>query len=117
MWTRIGRLKLFGSVGLTLLLGALPASAAETGVYSQSVNTVGYSAEYSEGQLGVTLPTGDYWADIGVSPGCNLPAPNAETVRNWQSLAQSALVSGKTVSIGYSDCAGAHYIQWLGLNA
>src|SRR6478609_449843 len=117
MWKRIGKLNLCGLLGLTLLLGALPASAAEAAVDRQYVNTVGYSAEYAEGQLGVTLPTGDYWADIGIYPGCNIPAPNAETVRNWQSLAHSALLSGKPVSIGYLDCAGYHYIQWLGLNA
>jgi hypothetical protein len=116
MWKRIGKLNLFSLVGLTLLLGALPASAAEAGEGAQHVINVGYSAEWAEGELNITLPTGEYYADVGVSAGCGLSVPTVETVRNWQSLAQSALLSGKTVSVGYSDCGGFHYIQWLGLN-
>jgi hypothetical protein len=116
MWNRIGKLCLSSLLGLTLLLGALPASAAEAEVSSQHVNTVGFSTEFAEGELGVHLPTGDYYADVGISPGCGMSAPNAEAVRTWQSLAQSALLSGKTVSVGYSHCAGYDYIQWLTLN-
>jgi len=103
-------------VGLTLLLGALPASAAEAEVHGQHVYNIGFSAEWAEGQLHLWLPAGDYFADVGVSPGCDISPPNAEVVRTWQSLAQSALLSGKTVSVGYSDCYGYHYIRWLSLN-
>src|SRR6478736_4036841 len=116
MWTRIGKLNLFGSVGLTLMLGALPASAAQAAVDGQPVYNVGFSAEWGDGQLHLWVPAGDYFADVGVSPGCDISPPNAEVVRTWQSLAQSALLSGKTVSVGYSDCYGYHYIRWLSLN-
>jgi|SRR6478736_2917640 len=116
MLKRIGKLNLFGLVGLTLLLGALPASAAEAVVDAQPVLNVGYSTEWAEGELNVSLPTGEYYADVGISAGCGLSVPTAETVRNWQSLAQSALLAGKTVAIAYSDCAGYHYIHWLGIN-
>jgi len=113
MWKRIGKLYLSSLVGFTLLLGALPASAAEAEVLAQHVYNVGFSTDWAEGELNVNLSTGVYYADVGISPGCGLSAPTADAVRMWQSLAQSALLSGKTVSVGYSDCGGYHYIQWL----
>jgi len=116
MWKRIGNLCVSSSVALTLLLGALPASAAEAEVHNQHPYHVGFSTEWAEGELNVNLPTGEYYADVAISAGCGLSTPNAEAVRMWQSLALSALLSGKTVSIGYSDCGGYHYIQWLTLN-
>ena len=116
MWTRIGKLNLLSSVGLTLLLGALPASAAEAAVDRQPVYNVGLAQEWGEGQLHILMPTGSYYADVNVSPGCDISPLSVETVRNWQSLALSALLAGKTLSIGYSDCGGYHFIRWLGLN-
>jgi len=116
MWTRIGKLNLFGSVGLTLMLGALPASAAQAAVDGQPVYNVGFSAEWGDGQLHLWVASGDYYADVAASPGCDISPVNVDTVRNWQSLALSAFLSGKTVSIGYSDCNGYHFIRWLGLN-
>jgi len=98
---------------LAVLLGALPASAAEAEVRNEHVYNVGFSTDWAQGELNVNLSTDVYYADVGISPGCGLAAPTAEAVRMWQSLAQSALLSGKTVSIGYSDCYGYHYIQWL----
>src|SRR6478609_1052853 len=109
MWKRKGSLCLPSLVGLTLLLGALPASAAEAEVHNQQVYNIGLAQEWGEGQLHFYVSTGDYWADVGISPGCDIPPPNAEAIRVWQSLAQSALLSGKSVSIGYSDCGGNHY--------
>ena len=115
MSKRIGKLYLSSFVGLSLLLGALPASAAE--VLGQHVNNVGYNADAgSNGELGVYLATGSYHAVSGTSPGCNISAPSPDTVRTWIGFAQTALLSGKTVSIGYSDCGGRHYIVWLNLN-
>jgi len=123
MWTRTGKLNSFRLVGLSLLLGVLPASAAEkaggagkAGVDAQPVYLVGYDTDFANGSLNVSLPTGVYYADVGVSSGCDLSVLSAETVRNWQSLAQSALLSGKTVSVAYLDCGGYHFIRWLGLN-
>lgn len=113
MSKRIGKSCLSTLMGLTLLLGALPASAAEAEVHGEHVYSVGYSTDWAEGELNVNLGTGAYYADVRISPGCGMSAPTAEAVRIWQSLAQSALLSGKTVSIGYSDCGGYHYIQWL----
>ncbi|HKO48146.1 MAG TPA: hypothetical protein VJV79_10505 [Polyangiaceae bacterium] len=114
MWKRIGKPNLSSLVGLALLLGALPASAAD--VQAQQVYGVGYSTEFAHGELNVNLWDDVYYADVGVSPGCDISVPSAETVKIWQSLAQSALLSGKTVSIGYTDCGDYHYIRWLSLN-
>jgi|SRR6478736_1574161 len=123
MWTRIGKLNWFSLVGLSLLLGALPVSAAEkagvagrSSVNAQPVYSVGYSTDFAHGSLDINLPTGYYYADVGVSSGCDMSPLTAETVRSWQSLAQSALLGGKAVSIAYLDCGGYHFIRWLGVD-
>jgi len=150
MWKRNGKLYLSGFVGLTLLLGALQASAADhsrprepgprgpgprgpgprgprapghgpatraaASVSNQHVSVVSFSWEVEPtGELGVRLPTGDYFA-IADRDLCGMPIVNADTVKAWHSLAQAAFLAGKTVSIAYTDCGAHHYIRWLGLN-
>jgi len=150
MWKRNGKLYLSGFVGLTLLLGALQASAADhsrkrgpgprgpgtpapskrwpgppmpgtrqaaaAGVFNQhvSVVSVDWEIEPTTGQLRVQLPTGDYSA-VADRDKCGLVV-SADTVKAWHNLAQAAFLSGKTVSIGYTDCGSHHYIRWLGIN-
>src|SRR6188768_1145684 len=85
MWKRFGKLCLSSLVGLTLTLGALPASAAISG--SQPVSTVSFNTAYGpNGELDVVLPNGHYYADPGASPGCGVPIPSADTVKIWTGL-------------------------------
>jgi hypothetical protein len=32
-----------------------------------------------------------------------------DTIKNWHSLAQAALLAGKQLTINYNDCGGVHY--------
>jgi|SRR6478736_605346 len=137
MWKRNGKLYLSGFMGLTLLLGALQASAADhsrprpprprvaghgpstradASANNQPVSFVSFNWEVEPtGELGVHLPTGVYFA-IADRDLCGMPIVNADTVKAWHSLAQAAFLAGKTVSVAYTDCGSHHYIRWLGLN-
>jgi len=109
MWKRFGKLYLSSLVGLTLLLGALPASADAT--LGQPVTHINFNTAYGpNGELDVVLPSGHFYADPGGYAGCNIPVPSADTVKIWLGLAQAALLSGKSVDIGYTDCSGYHWI-------
>ena len=45
-----------------------------------------------------------------VSPGCSLPGQSIDTLKAWQGLATSALLSGKSVRIYFNDCNSRHWI-------
>jgi hypothetical protein len=44
------------------------------------------------------------------SPGCSIPNIDIETMKIWASLAQSAQLSGKTVTLYYTTCSSANWI-------
>jgi hypothetical protein len=44
------------------------------------------------------------------SPGCSLPALSVDTVKILASLAQAALLAGKSTTIYYNVCGGTNYI-------
>ena len=38
-----------------------------------------------------------------------------DAIKEYQSLAQAALLAGKTIAVTYNDCAGLHYIVGIDL--
>jgi hypothetical protein len=44
------------------------------------------------------------------SPGCSIPNISIDTVKIWVSLAQSAQLSGKTVTLYYTTCSSVNWI-------
>jgi len=62
-----------------------------------SISGVGYEA-YTSGQ----------------PSGC--PVVSADTLKLWSSFAQSAVLSGKTIFVRYTDCGGLHLIDTIDLN-
>ena len=118
MLKRNGKLCWSSLVALILWLGALPASAAQADTGNQQVNHVDFNNEWlADGELAVILGNGViYYAAPGFSPGCDIRAPTADTVKIWLSLAQTAMLSGKTVVLGYTECGGYNYINWFTAN-
>jgi len=49
----------------------------------------------------------------GQPSGCG--AVSSDTLKGWQSLAQTALLSGKKLVFGYNDCGSKHLLETLDL--
>jgi len=147
MWKRNGKLYLSGFMGLTLLLGALQASAADhsrprgpgkpgSGPGKPGRPTAGPRAPATREGTSyqpVTVVSLD-WEHEPTTGQLRIQLPsgdylavadqdrcglvvNADTVKAWHSLAQAAFLSGKPVAIGYTDCNGHHDIRWVGLSS
>jgi len=98
---------------LSITAVAVTASAAATGWVTP--NIVGYSGN----ALFIQAPSGggaftNYEAMVTPPSGCT--ARDLDTLKAWQSLAQSAFLSGKTLKITYTACGGINNISniWLG---
>lgn len=92
--------KLFGfCAGGVLLTSAVTASAASPANFSP------VQVEYP-GKLLVQDPQGvNYYAQL-TSPCTGIAANSIDTIKIWQSLAQSALLSNKNVTLYYTTCSG-----------
>jgi hypothetical protein len=115
--------KTFARISAALAMAAMSTTAsavALTGVaQSMHVTLVGEDeSQGASGQLALILSDGrTYYGTPGTSVGCGIPVQSADAVKVWASLGQGALLSGKTVSIGYVDCNGNHYIIFLNLSS
>jgi len=88
-----------------------PAHAAVSGV--TTVNIV----EYGAGSLLVQLTGGvNYFAQLNTQSGCTANNQTIDTIKAYQSLAQAALLAGKTVKVYFNTCGGQNYITALDLN-
>jgi hypothetical protein len=65
--------------------------------------------------LYITLSGVGYEAYTSGQPG-GCPAVSADTLKLWTSFAQSAVLSGKTIQMRYTDCGGLHLIDTIDLN-
>jgi hypothetical protein len=52
---------------------------------------------------------------IVTGTGCSVPASTMDMIKNWQSIAEAALLSGKSVTFYWYDCAGFQWIYGLSL--
>jgi hypothetical protein len=96
----------------TLALTAATTSALAD-VTSLATPTV---VEYSAGTVLVQLPGGtNYNGVLSAASGCTGNNQNADTLKAWTSLAQAALLSGKSLKIYYTPCAGTNYINTMDL--
>jgi hypothetical protein len=88
---------------------SLSAVAANT---TQTIKQVELRVSTSTPDL--LLQTNDgvnYQGTATYSQGCGIVAPTADAVKIWASLGQAALLSGKNVTIYYTNCGGTNWIQ------
>ncbi len=104
-----------GAIALAVTAATLPAHAAP-GV-GQTVSVINFNFINSTPQLAVKLSDNAvYIANVVAGNECGtVPSPPMETVKMWQSLLQSALLSGKKVNILFTDCGGFHWINEVDL--
>jgi hypothetical protein len=92
-----------------------PASA-DTTVPNCSPQQVAYSNQ-SGGQVALTCDlTNYYYAAQGIAGTCSTMNKPADVVKLWLQLAQSALLSGKTINFDYVACGGYNWITKVTLN-
>ena len=53
----------------------------------------------------------NYQGTATYAPGCGIVAPTADAVKIWASLGQAALLSGKNVTIYWTNCGGTNWLQ------
>ncbi|HZL20365.1 MAG TPA: hypothetical protein VFG23_21715 [Polyangia bacterium] len=97
------------------------ATEAEAASVQDTVSIIEYNQLTSGNNLPYTLliqtSTTVFTAYISNSPsGCSNYAVTLDTVKAWQSLATSALLSGKQIKIYYTVCAGANMITTIDLD-
>lgn len=96
---------------LTIAASSLPAQAAVSPIQSPVV------VEYFANTLLVQLPGGVNYHGLVTSPaGCATPNQSIDTLKAWLSLSQAALLSGKTVKIGFNTCGALKVISAIDLN-
>ena len=111
---------------LGLLAGVAVSSVAATADATGSPTTpttvimVEYSS-YATGTLTVQVAGSvNYFGQVSAQTGCTANNQTVDTLKMWQSLAQAALLSGKTVKIYYNVCGTGsnqfNYIYALDLN-
>ena len=109
------------SAWLAIAVATVSASAyAASPSLGANITRVVYDTDNNQPQLivqgNVNGVSTSYFANVGTGSPCGtVPTQNAESVRNWNSLAQAALLSGKKVDIGYQDCGNVHWLQSLQL--
>jgi hypothetical protein len=110
---RLSVLMAFCAALLVSLVGA-PASAAVTTAATPSI------VEYMPGALLIQIPgasAGNYMGVLSAVSGCSANNQTIDTLKAWQALAQSALLSGKNLRIYFTSCNGVLYISTVDLNA
>lgn len=102
-----------GVVALTSLARAGSPAQGKT------VSQINFNDYNGVPQLAVKLSDGVvYIANVVsgnecVASGVTVAAPTLETVKMWQSLLNSALLSGKSVNLYYVDCGGTPPYHWI----
>jgi hypothetical protein len=111
--TRLLKLPALAAV-LTALLIYSTALAATSA--SRPVLVANFSQQNGYTQLRVQLNNGKfYFANPGQGQQCQIPEPTLDTAKVWYSLANSSVMSGRKVTIGYTECGGYDWITSIDL--
>ena len=99
------------ALGLALCTVQTSAFANVAGAASPTV------VEYQPGVLLVQLPGGtNYIGVLNAVAGCTSNSQSIDTLKQWTSLAQAALLSGKSVKVFFNVCGGFNYISTIDIN-
>jgi hypothetical protein len=112
MFRRMLRIVAAAAVIVALPILARPAMAAGTGgtlahvqyVYFSSVPTL--QLNFDNGSVIIAQAT-------TASVGCSIQANTIDTIKEFQALALSGLLAGKTVNAAYTSCSGSNYLTGI----
>ncbi len=106
------------SLSVIMAVAAAPALADSVPGTVTEVEYVSGTASWQPALVvRINGTTTSYWAQQP-APGCGMPQIPVDTVKAWQALATSALLSGKPVLIWYGVCNdGNRYIQSIVLKS
>lgn len=91
------------------------ASASASALASSPTTATCQLVKVSAGTLVIQIPGNvSYYAQLN-AVGCTTNNQSADTLKAWTSLAQAALVSGKSLQIYFNVCGGINYISALDL--
>ncbi len=97
------------TVAVTTLVSGPALASSSTGWVSVQI------VEYSEATLRLQLDGSvSYYAQVSGTPGTCLNQ-NLDTIKIWQSLAQSAYLAGRHLSVTYDTCSSKNYITKVDL--
>jgi hypothetical protein len=114
-WNKMKTLSRTVALAAALVVtGANMKAFAASSIAQDTVNVIEYTQGGSFALL-VQLNNGVNYTAFLTSPGCNLPALTIDTVKAWQSLAQSALLAGKKLKVYFNVCGGANVIETIDL--
>jgi len=102
---------------VAVLIGAAAGTVTATAHAAVSPVTTVNIVEFGPGALLVQLTGGvNYVAQLNTQAGCTANNQTMDTLKGYQSMAQAALLAGKTVKIYFNVCGGSNYISGLDLN-
>jgi len=105
---KLGSSLVAAAMGLALCTAQSSAFAAVSAQVSPTV------VEYQPGVLLVQLPGGtNYIGVLNTVAGCTTYNQTIDTLKNWTSISQAALLSGKSVKLYYTVCGGQNYITTI----
>lgn len=108
--------KTISSVACLGLASALAASTVTTPAAAATTSTLPVQVvQYTQGSLLVQVNGQYYYGQTSPGTACTAYAKNVDTLKAWQSLATSALLSGKNVVISYTACNGYNFIDYINL--
>lgn len=108
--------RLTKTLGLSAILSTLLAVSIGKSAVAGSVTCVPNTIEYYNATLIVQCSPTNYYAQTypPASP-CEANVNFLDNMKMWMTLAQSALLSGKSLKIEYTTCGTTNYINVIDL--
>jgi len=101
-------------LAMFVILGTIVVGASTAHADGSVTCTVGYVAWTEQGGGTVQINCGGNWYyAFGSSSSC--PSISSDGKKAWLSLAESAHLSGKSVTLQYSTCTGGPGLTWVEL--
>jgi hypothetical protein len=97
---------------IALAAGVAAASIGGSALAASAPPTI---IEYLPGQLLVQDNGVNFYAQLAPPDACKAFAQTIDTIKVWESLAQSALLAGKKVNVFSGICGGLNYITGIDL--
>jgi hypothetical protein len=115
MSTKISKTRNFSC--LLAMTSALAITAGSVPAFADSATGTPSVISYTAGILNVPIAGVNYYGQLTPGGTCGPFGQTVDTLKAWQSLAQSALLSGKTLTITFTNCQGFNFITVLNLNS
>jgi|SRR4051812_33826788 hypothetical protein len=110
--TNTRRISRWMAVAIALAVAAPSVAALAGSPTDGKIATV----EYYPGTLLIQMAGVNYLAQLTTQSGCTANNQSIDTLKIWHSMAQTALLAGKTTRIYFNVCSGVNYISVIDVN-